>query len=55
VTESQIRALHAISKRRGLNLHTEVWRTHGIHRVDQLTRKQASPLIDQFQPAAAAS
>ncbi|GEM_PF-4098438 len=52
-TEPQLRALRAITHRRGLRLASELKSRFGIHSPRQLTLRQASQLIDALQEPAA--
>jgi len=52
-TEPQLRALRAITHRRGLRLASELESRFGIHSPQQLTLRQASQLIDALQEPAA--
>ena len=54
-TEPQLRALRAITHRRGLKLASELESRFGIHSPQQLTLRQASQLIDALQEPAAAT
>ena len=47
-TASQVRALHAIANRQGLNLEAVVNDQYGVNEPESLTIKQASELIDDL-------
>lgn len=47
-TASQVRALHAIANRQGLNLEAVVNDQHGVNEPESLTITQASELIDEL-------
>ena len=45
-TEKQVRALHAFARRAGADLAAELERRFGVTTADELSRRQASDLID---------
>ena len=51
-TQSQIRAIFAISKRQGLDPHTVISERYRVHRMEELTIREASALIDDLKSAA---
>ncbi len=50
-TKSQVRALHAIADRQRLDLAAELQQRFGMGRPEDLSIKQASGLIDEFNRA----
>lgn len=52
-TASQVRALHAIARRQGLDLVTELMRRFSIEQPGHLSIRQASELIDELKAAPA--
>ena len=48
-TQSQIRAIFAISKRRGLDPHTVINDRYRVHKMEELTIREASALIDDLK------
>jgi hypothetical protein len=51
-TQSQIRAIFAISKRQGLDPHTVINDRYRVHKMEELTIREASALIDDLKSAA---
>ncbi len=51
-TQSQIRAIFAISKRQGLDPHTVINDRYRVHKMEELTIREASALIDDLKIAA---
>ncbi len=51
-TQSQIRAIFAISKRQGLDPHTVINDRYRVHKMEDLTIREASALIDDLKIAA---
>ena len=51
-TQSQIRAIFAISKRQGLDPHTVISERYRVHKMDELTIREASALIDDLKSTA---
>ena len=51
-TQSQIRAIFAISKRQGLDPHTVISERYRVHKMEELTIREASALIDDLKSAA---
>ena len=51
-TQSQIRAIFAISKRQGLDPHTVINDRYRVHKMEELTIREASALIDDLKNAA---
>ena len=51
-TQSQIRAIFAISKRQGLDPHTVISERFRVHKMDELTIREASALIDDLKSSA---
>jgi len=49
-TESQVRAIHTIARRHGVDLAGELQTRFGIYRVEDLDIRQASELIDAIKP-----
>ena len=54
-TTSQVRALHAIANRQGLNLEAVVRDRFDVERADALSISEASELIDELKGATAAA
>ena len=52
-TQSQIRAIFAISKRQGLDPHTVINERFRLHRMEDLTIREASSLIDELKNGSA--
>ena len=50
-TQSQIRAIFAISKRQGLDPHTVINDRYRVHKMEELTIREASALIDDLKIA----
>ncbi len=48
-TQSQIRAIFAITKRQGLDANVLVRERYRIHRMDDLSIREASALIDDLK------
>ena len=48
-TQSQIRAIFAISKRQGLDPHTVINDRYRVHKMEELTIREASALIDDLK------
>ena len=48
-TQSQIRAIFAISKRQGLDPHTVISERYRVHKMEDLTIREASALIDDLK------
>ena len=48
-TQSQIRAIFAISKRQGLDPHTVISERYRVHKMEELTIREASALIDDLK------
>ena len=48
-TQSQIRAIFAISKRHGLDPHTVISERYRVHKMEDLTIREASALIDDLK------
>ena len=48
-TTSQVKAVFAIAKDRGINVHPIIHTRYGTNKVEQLTVKQASELIDYLK------
>jgi hypothetical protein len=48
-TASQVKAIFAIAKDRGINVHPLIYSQYGTNKVEQLTVKQASELIDHLK------
>ena len=48
-TQSQIRAIFAISKRQGLDPHAVISERFRVHRMEDLTIREASALIDDLK------
>ena len=51
-TQSQIRAIFAISKRQGLDPHAVINDRYRVHKMEELTIREASALIDDLKSAA---
>jgi hypothetical protein len=51
-TQSQIRAIFAITKRQGLDPHTVISERFRIHRMEDLTIREASAIIDELKSGA---
>ena len=51
-TQSQIRAIFAISKRQGLDPHRVINDRYRVHKMEELTIREASALIDDLKSAA---
>ncbi len=51
-TQSQIRAIFAITKRQGLDPHTVINDRYRVHKMEELTIREASALIDDLKSAA---
>ena len=51
-TESQIRAIFAISKRQGLDPHKVISDRYRVHKMEDLTIREASSLIDELKNGA---
>ena len=51
-TQSQIRAIFAISKRQGLDPHAVISERYRVHKMEELTIREASALIDDLKSAA---
>ena len=51
-TQSQIRAIFAISKRQGLDPHTVINERYRVHKMEELTIREASALIDDLKSTA---
>jgi hypothetical protein len=49
-TQSQLRAIHTIARRQGVDLAPELQTRFGIYRVEDLDIRQASELIDAIKP-----
>jgi len=49
-TQSQVRAIHTIARRHGVDLAGELQTRFGIYRVEDLDIRQASELIDAIKP-----
>ena len=52
-TQSQIRAIFAISKRQGLDPHTLISERFRVHKMEDLTIREASSLIDDLKSGSA--
>ena len=52
-TQSQIRAIFAISKRQGLDPHTLISERFRVHKMEDLTIREASSLIDDLKNGSA--
>ena len=52
-TQSQIRAIFAISKRQGLDPHTLISERFRVHKMEDLTIREASALIDDLKNGSA--
>ena len=52
-TQSQIRAIFAISKRQGLDPHTLISDRFRVHKMEDLTIREASALIDDLKNGSA--
>ena len=52
-TQSQIRAIFAISKRQGLDPHTLISDRFRVHKMEDLTIREASSLIDDLKNGSA--
>ena len=48
-TQSQIRAIFAISKRQGLDPHAVINDRYRVHKMEELTIREASALIDDLK------
>lgn len=53
-TQSQIRAIFAISKRQGLDPHTVIHDRYRVHKMEELTIREASALIDELKNSSGA-
>ena len=53
-TQSQIRAIFAISKRQGLDPHTVINDRYRVHKMEELTVREASALIDELKNSSGA-
>jgi hypothetical protein len=51
-TQSQIRAIFAITKRQGLDPHTVISERFRVHRMEDLTIREASAIIDELKSGA---
>ncbi|WP_165700718.1 hypothetical protein [Alienimonas californiensis] len=51
-TEKQVRALHAFSRRAGVELTEELRRRFGLTTAEELSRRQASEAIDGLKERA---
>lgn len=51
-TQSQIRAIFAITKRQGLDPHTVISERFRVHRMEDLTIREASAIIDDLKSGA---
>jgi hypothetical protein len=51
-TQSQIRAIFAITKRQGLDPHTVISERFHVHRMEDLTIREASAIIDELKSGA---
>ena len=51
-TASQVRALHAIATRQGLDLPAELHQRYGVDVAEDLSISEASECIDAFKPSA---
>ena len=51
-TQSQIRAIFAIAKRQGLDPHTVISERFRVHRMEDLTIREASAIIDELKSGA---
>ncbi len=51
-TQSQIRAIFAITKRQGLDPHTVINERFRVHRMEDLTIREASAIIDELKSGA---
>jgi len=49
-TQSQVRAIHTIARRQGLELTAQLQTRFGVYRVEDLDIRQASELIDAIKP-----
>ena len=51
-TQSQIRAIFAITKRQGLDPHKVISERFRVHKMEELTIREASSLIDELKNGA---
>ena len=54
VTQSQIRAIFAITKRQGLDPHKVISDRYRVHKMEDLTIREASAIIDELKNGAGA-